>query len=185
MFGYIRVMKILIILILSCVSLYSADVTTTTNVVGDITTKISERPDKNGKPELRIETVNRGKTKVMVITSRRNQQGVMAVTARSYLADGKLVMVESDEDGDGTLESVMVLAPDTDNFEMFTRQPDGSVKPVSTEKLDSIKRQKAVADESMRKLFGRPDMTDEELKDLLVTNRQKIEAIKNENKNGK
>src|SRR5271170_2315534 len=109
--GHIRVMKILIILILSCASLYGADVTTTTNIVGDITTKISERSDKDGKPGLRIETVYRGKTKVMMITSRRNQQGVMVVTARSYLADGKLVMVESDEDGNGTLESMAVFEP--------------------------------------------------------------------------
>jgi hypothetical protein len=93
-------------------------------------------------------------------------------------------MVESDDDGDGTLESIAVFNPDTDNFEMFTRQPDGSVKPVSTQKLDSIKRQTAVANETTRKLFDKPDMTDKEVRDLLETNQLKIEAIKNEKKNG-
>ena len=181
---HIRAMRILAILMLLCTSLYGADVVTTTNVAGDITTKISERSGKDGKPDLRIETVYRGKTKVMMILSRRNQQGTMVITSRSYLTDGKLVMVESDEDHDGTLESIAVFDPVTDDFEMFTRQPDGSVKPVSTQKLDSIKREKAVADESMKKLFDKPDMTDKELTDLLETNRQKIDAIKNEKKDG-
>jgi hypothetical protein len=126
-------MKILIILILSCVSLYGSDITTTTNIVGDITTKISERTGKDGKPDLHIEMVYRGKIKVLRIVSRLNKQGTLAVVSRSYLVDGKLEMVESDDDGDGTLESITVFNPDTDNFEMFTRQPDGSVKPVSTQ----------------------------------------------------
>jgi hypothetical protein len=108
----------------------------------------------------------------------------MAITARSYLADGKLVMVESDEDGDGTLESVTVFEPDTDRFDMFTRQPDGTVKPVSTQKLDFIRRQKAVADASMRELFDGSEKTNKEIGDLLEKNRQKIEAIKKEKKGG-
>ena len=59
-------------------------------------------------------------------------------------------MAESDEDGDGSLESITVFRPDTDDFEMFTRQADGTVRPVSTQKLDSIKRQEAVAEFAAR-----------------------------------
>ena len=148
-----------------------------------ITNKVTEIDrDKDGKIDVRIETAYRGKAKVMMTMSRRTQQGVMAVQSRSYLADGKLVMVESDEDGDGTLESITVFKPDTDDFEMFIRQSDGAVKPVSTQKLDSIRRQNAVADESLRKALANPNMTSEELGDLLEKNRQKIEAIKNEDK---
>lgn len=95
------------------------------------TNKVTEIDrDKDGKIDVRIETVYRGKTKVMMIMSRRNQQGVMAVTSRSFLADGKLVMVESDEDGDGSFEFVTVFRPDAESFEMFTRQSNGTVKPV-------------------------------------------------------
>ena len=66
-----------------------------------ITNKVTEIDrDKDGKIDVRIETAYRGKTKVMMTMSRRNQHGVMAVSSRSYLADGKLVMVESDEDGE-------------------------------------------------------------------------------------
>jgi hypothetical protein len=144
-----------------------------------ITNKVTEIDrDKDGKSDVRIETFYRGKTKVMMIMSRRNQRGVMAVTTRSYLADGKLVTVESDEDGDGALESITAFRPDTDSFEMFTRQPDGTVKPVSTQRLDSIRKQRAVADVSMRELFDGPEKTEKEVGDLLDKNRQKIEAIK-------
>jgi len=174
-------MKTHAILILFCVSLYGAD-TTTTNIVGDITTKVSQRSGKDGKPDVRIETLYRGKTKVMTVTSRRNEQGVMAVTARGFLADGELVMAESDEDGDGTLESVAVFNPDTGNFEMFTRQSDGTVQALPSQKLESLKRQKATVDASLKELVDRPDMTTKEMGDLLENNRQKLEAIKREEK---
>ena len=148
-----------------------------------ITNKVTEIDrDKDGKTDVRIETLYRGKTKVMMITSRRNQQDVMTVQTRGYLADGKMVMVESDEDGDGTLESVTVFKPDTDSFEMFIRQPDGVVKPVSTQRLDSFRRQSAIANESLRELFDGPEKSAKEIGDFLEKNRQKIEAIKNEKK---
>jgi hypothetical protein len=62
-------------------------------------------------------------------------------------------MIESDENGDGFFESVAVFDPVTDDFEMFTRQADGSVKPVSTEALEAIKKKKVAADESLGKLL--------------------------------
>ena len=148
-----------------------------------ITSKVTEIDrDKDGKIDVRIETMYRGKTKVMMTMSQRNQQGMMAVSSRSYLADGKLVLVESDEDGDGTLESMTIFKPDTKSFEMFTRLPGGTVRPVNTKKLDSINRQKAVVDESLNELFEGPEKTSKELGDLLEKNRQKIEAINKEEK---
>jgi hypothetical protein len=148
-----------------------------------VTNKVTEIDrDKDGKIDVRIETVYRGKKKVMMIKSSLNQQGKMAITTRSYLVSGKLVTVESDEDGDGTLESLAVFEPQTDGFEMFIRQPDGTVRPVSTQKLDSIKRQKDVADKSMKRLFEEPNMSDKEVQELLEKNRQEIEAIKREKK---
>jgi hypothetical protein len=171
-------MKTLAILILLCVSSYGADIITT-NTTADITTKISERRDKDGKPDLHVETVYRGKTKVLMIMSHRNKQGVMAVT-RNYFVGGKSVLAESDDDGDGFFESVMVFDQVTDDFEMFIRQPDGSVKPISTQTLEATKKQKAVADESGRKLLQKPDMSDKEISDLLQETRQKIENIEKE-----
>ncbi len=172
-------MKALVtLLLLVCLTCFGQDASGITNKVTEI-----DR-DKDGKIDVRIETAYRGKTKVMMTMSRRGQQGVMAIQSRSYFAEGKMVMVESDEDADGTLESITVFRTDTDDFEMFTRQADGTARPVSTEKLDSIKKQKAVADSSMRELCDETDMSEGEMGDLLERNRQKIEAIKKMKKDG-
>jgi hypothetical protein len=172
-------MKALTILILLCVSSYGADIITT-NTTADITTKIFDRRDGDGKP-WHIEMVYRGKTKIMTIRSHPDKQGVMTAT-RSYTVGGKVVMVESDENGDGVFESVTVFDPATDDFEMFIRQPDGSVKPVSTQTMEATKKQTAVANETIKKLTQKPDMTDKELNSLLEENRQKIESLEKEKK---
>jgi len=177
-------MKTPALLILLCASAYGAD-TTTTNIVGDITTKISERTTKDGKPAVRIETVFRGKTKILQILSRSNKQGTLAVVSRSYLAGGDLVMIESDEDGDGVFERVSLHRPGTDDLEMFTRQPDGSVKPVSTQTLEATKKQAAVVSESMRKLIEKDDATDQEIGDSLQRTRQKVQDLEKEKKDDK
>jgi hypothetical protein len=176
-------MKTLTMLILLCVSAYGADITTT-NITADITTKTFERQGGDGKPDLRIETVYRGKTKVLVITSKRNKQGVMTVT-RGYLVGGKMVMAESDKNGDGFFESVVTFDPVTADFEVFIRQPDGSVKPISTQTLEATKKQTEVIDESLRNIFQKPNMSDQELSRLIEENRKKIESMEKEKKDDK
>lgn len=74
-------MKTLAILFLFCVSVYGAG-TTTTNVDGDITTKVFERKTDDGKPKMRIETLYRGKEKVLEILSQTNEQGTLTVSFR-------------------------------------------------------------------------------------------------------
>jgi hypothetical protein len=180
-------MKTLAILLLLCALVYGAD-TTTTNVVGDITTKVSERTAKDGKPEVRIETVYRGRTKILQTLSRPSKQGKLAIVSRSYLVGGDLVMIESDEDGDGVFERICLFRPGTDDLEMFTRQPDGSLKPVSTEKLVAFKQQELatsrIAAESFHKMTER-DMTDEELGDLLQETREKVQDVLKEKQDDK
>ena len=176
-------MKILAILFLFCISVCGAD-TTTTNVVGDITTKIFERTAKDGKPEMRFERVYRGKTEILQITSRPNKQGTLTVVSRSYLL-GEDVMAESDADGDGVFECITLYHLGTDNLEMFRRQPDGSVKPVSTQTLKATKKQLAVVDESTRKLIEKPDVSDQEISNSLQQTRQKIQDLEKEKKDDK
>src|SRR5579859_6561813 len=91
------IMKALALVFLFCVSMYGAD-TTTTNTVGDITTKILERT-KDGKPEVRVETVYRGTGKILQTLSLTNKQGTLAIVGRSYYVGGDLVLSESDENG--------------------------------------------------------------------------------------
>ncbi|MGA3285220.1 MAG: hypothetical protein ABSD57_12295 [Verrucomicrobiota bacterium] len=177
-------MKTLAILFLLCASVYGAD-TITTNVVGDITTKVLERTAKDGKPEVRIETVYRGKTKILQILSRPNKQGTLAVVSRSYFVGGDLVMIESDEDGDGVFGRISLHNPGTADLEMFKRQPDGSVKPVSTQTLEATKKQMAVVNESMRELIEKKNVTDQEISNSLQQTRQKVQDLEKEKKDVK
>jgi hypothetical protein len=132
-------MKTLAILMLLCTSLYGADGTTTTNVVGDITTQVYQQNSADGKLHMRRETVYRGKVEVMQSTT-CYKDGKPTRSQRCYYLDGKLVMFEYDEDGDGFFESFSVYSTMTGNFEKFMREADGSVKPLSTESLDAIKK---------------------------------------------
>ena len=166
-------MKTLAIMILLCAPLYGGD-TTTTNIVGDITTTVSERSGPDGRPYLRIETVYRGKSKILQITSRRNQQGTMLVASRAYLANGKLLMTECDDNGDGFFESLAIFEPATDDLEMFIRQPDGSVKPVSTQTLQASKKQNAAVSEFWGQAFQQKELTDEKIDQLFGEMRKKI-----------
>ena len=131
-------MKIQVILALCCASVCGADISST-NVVGDITTKISVASGVNGKPDVRIENVYRAGTKIMQVLSYRNGQGDFVVKSRAYCVDGKLHSVESDEDGDGFFESFSVFDPKTHHFEMFTRFRDGSVRPISSDVSGGVK----------------------------------------------
>jgi hypothetical protein len=169
-------MKTVVLLILLCISAYGED-SLTTNVVGDITTKISERTDKNGKPRLHIETSYRGKKRILQVMIRADTQGKMTLASRAYCAGGKTAMVEADDDGDGTFEHIEVLLPGTDDFEMFTRQPDGSVKPVSTKEIELTKKEEAVVDKSIERLFQKTALSDEDAGKILEENWRKLQDL--------
>ncbi len=130
----------------------------------DITTEIEVlHRDNNRKNDVRVETTYRGNTEVMVTVYRPNKDGVMALSSRTYFSNGKAVMVESDDDRDGRLKYITVFEPDKDGVEMFTREADGTVKPVSTLSLDAHKRLRALTEETYQKF----QKSVEELKRLL------------------
>jgi hypothetical protein len=142
--------------------------------MSDISSKVFEKKDKEGKTAIRIETVYRGKTKVMMIMSRRNFQGALVVTCRGYLVGGDLVMTESDEDGDGMFETIAVYRTGEHDMEVFTRQHDGSVQPVSKKTLQSYKEQNAAISEFWDKAFQK-DMNDGRIGKLLQDTQKKIQ----------
>ncbi len=175
-------MKTIVILILLCASAYGADITTT-NIAGEITTVVSERRTDDGKPKYRVETSYRGKERILRVTSRPNKQGKMAMTSRTYFAGGKLVMVESDDDGDGTFSHFAVFLPGTDDLEMFTREPDRSVKPASAKEIELVKKESDLAVESFIKM--KPGVSDQEIAKSLQETRQKIQDLQNQVKDDK
>jgi len=177
-------MKALAFLLLFCAASYGADINTT-NIVGDIKTVISERQDTNGTPQVRIETVYRGKQKILQIVSEPNKQGKLAVAYRGYFVAGELVMTESDKNGDGVFEHLSVRDPATEEFELFVKQADGSVVPESTEKIKLIKKEKAVADEAIGNLIKNPDPSDEEISKSFQEIRQKIQDLQKQDSGDK
>ncbi|HVU07667.1 MAG TPA: hypothetical protein VHG89_03895 [Verrucomicrobiae bacterium] len=148
----------------------------------DITNKVFVKKDKDGNPTFRMETVYRGKTKIMMITSRPNKEGVMVVTSRSYLVGGDLAMTEADEKHDGTLQTIAVYHPGTNDMEIFTRQSDGSVKPVSTQILDAYKKQNAAMNEFWDKAFD-TNMNEDKLPNLIRDAQKKIQDAELEKTN--
>ena len=173
-------MRTIALLFLLCASAYGD--TITTNVVDDITTKVSEfKSSKDGKTE-RIERVFRGKTEILQTWSRCNKQGVMVPTARSYLIGGDLVMIESDDDGDGVFKNISLYRPGTDDLEMFRREADGSVKPVSTQTLEATKKQEALIDEFNKKLFDKKGASEQDIGERLQKMQQKYLDLEKEKK---
>jgi hypothetical protein len=118
----------------------------------DITQKVIERKGNDGKVSVRTITTYRGQDKVMAETFRTNAQGALVLWSRSYLLSGKLVMMECEEHEPGKLDTICVYIPDTDAMEVFTRQADGSVKPVSTRLLSLYKEESATVSDLFRTL---------------------------------
>jgi len=169
-------MKTITILMLFCASLYGAD--TSTNTTSDITSRVFEHERDGGKTRLRLETFYRGKTPVLRIL--QTTKAGVTKTSRSYEVGGDLVMIESDEDADGRFESVTLLHPGTSDLEMFTRKPDGSVRPESTEILQATKKQLATVDDVVATLFKKEDLTDDQIADLIQRMRKKIQDAEKE-----
>ena len=151
----------------------------------DITNRLTEIDrDKDGKIDVRIETVYRGKTKAMMTISQRNAQGVMLPVARSYFVGGHLTMTESDEDKDGVLETIALHNADTDELEVFTRQPDGSVKPVSKQTLDAYKQQFGAVTDFFGEAFDK-GFDEERLPEKVRQVQQKIQDAEKKKLNDK
>jgi hypothetical protein len=122
----------------------------------DITRKTFEPDrDKDGKADFRVESVFRGGKRIMVVWSRPNTQKVWAITSRAYYAGGDMISVEGDEDRDGFFERLVVYRSGTEEIEVFTRQLDGSVEPVSSQTLKAYKKQHAAISDLAEGIFNK------------------------------
>ena len=66
-----------------------------------------------------------------------------------FYSDGKMVMAESDEDGDGNWDSLVVYGQESDSFEVFRRNTQGQATPVKYEEMLKLREEKA----NFRELF--------------------------------
>jgi hypothetical protein len=107
----------------------------------EFTTKSFDFPAKNGKPAHRTEVTYRGKTHILFVSSEKRSSGEYIPYARSYFI-GHAMVVEVDEDRDGFFETIIVHEDTRQSMaiEAFIRSRDGSVQPITHEKLEKIKR---------------------------------------------
>ena len=167
---------LVIILLFVAVGCYADD-------TSDITSKVFEKTNTDGTVSFRMVTTYRGKEKVMMETFRPNAQGVLIIRSRSYLAGGDLVMTESDEHKSGRFDTIAVYRSGTDDMEIFTREADGSVKPVSTRTLSAYKQQTAAASDFFSELPT--NASDAEISEQLQKTRQKIQNAEKQKTDGK
>ena len=174
-------MKTIAMLILFCASVYGADNVNTNTA--DITTKVYEHDLDGGKGHLRAEKVYRGDKRILTIL--RTTHGGVTKTSRSCEIGDDIVMIESDDDGDGTFETFSLYRSGTKDMEMFTRQADGSVKPVSARTLKATRKQLATVNDAVEKLFQNEGLTDEQFEKLIEETQKKIQDAEKEKTNDK
>jgi hypothetical protein len=148
-----------------------------TNASPDVTTKVEEHKDIDGNPDLRVETTYRGAKRILRVVSRPNKERKMAVWSRTYSVNGKSIATDSDDDGDGMFESLMLHSPDSDDLEIFRRKGDGTVMPTSTAEIELVKKESSIALEPLAKGIQNPNMSDEELGKAIEESRQKIQEL--------
>jgi hypothetical protein len=78
----------------------------------------------------------RGSQKVLRVVRFQNKKTKAWETWRFLYIDGKAVLFEDDK-GDGKQSISMIK--DNSTYDQFTRQPDGSLAPVSSDELDKIR----------------------------------------------
>lgn len=142
-------MKTIATLMLFCASLYAAD--PDTDETSEVTSRVLERDYEHGATHMRVETLYRGKRCILII--HQTTKAGITKTSRGYNVGGDLVMVESDEDGDGNFETLCIFNTKNKEIEVFTRQSNGSVKPVDAKTLAAFKEQNAVMEQFWRKAF--------------------------------
>ena len=88
-------------------------------------------------------------------------------------------MTESDEDRDGFFDSIAVYRAGTTDMEVFIRQQDGSVIPVSGGTLAAFKKQNAAIVDLFDKAFEKGTDTDKAM-ELMEEAQRKIQAAERE-----
>jgi hypothetical protein len=163
-------MKTLMTLFLFCALTISA---------ADITSKVNERRNPDGTLRWRIETTSRGKTPILRV--HQTFKTGTTNTTRSYMVGGEMVMMEADEDGDGLFETMIIYRLSKGDLEVFTRERDGSVRPVSAQKLAAYKKQQTALIGLWDKAFAKDMDADKFVEGMQETQRKIQDAEKEKN----
>jgi hypothetical protein len=134
-----RVLSCIAIVLALCISCSRQSNSSGKSSSSVIKHKFEHDKDKDGHPDIRVETHTRDGMDIFVIFERKLQNGYWGAT-RSYSAAGKLLVLEEDKDGDHFFESMVVLNPDHTDIEVFLRSNDGSVVVGSPELKTAYRR---------------------------------------------
>jgi len=104
----------------------------------EVTSKVFEKDLHGGKVHVHMETFYREKMPILRIW-RQTEAGITKIT-RSYQV-GDIEVIESDDKGDGTFETLILFNMKTKEMEAYLRKPDGSAIPVTEKTLAATKEQ--------------------------------------------
>jgi len=146
-----------------------------------LSTKMAEvDSDKDGRPDARTEIISRDGQKEMMVMSRTDKSGEWKINARSFYVGPHMAVTESDEDGDGFFEMVVVYREDPKDVNAFVRQRDGSVRPAEVKVVEMLRKQDALLSEFWSKAARDP----ETMKGAMMEAREKMKDIAEEAKKG-
>lgn len=153
-----------------------------TSITNGITTKVFERDrDQDGRMDYRMETFFRDGRKVLLVTSKLNADGKMAIVSRSYLVDGNMVLIEADENGDGVFETILATNPETNDYEVFTREIDGTAQPASDRVVEAYKKQMSAVEQFFDEALSK-DANPDKFEELMRAAQKKIQDAEREKK---
>ncbi len=139
-----------------------------------LSTKMAEvDSDKDGRPDVRTEIISRDGQKEMMVMSRTDKSGEWKINARSFYVGPHMAVTESDEDGDGFFEMVVVYREDPKDVNAFVRQRNGSVRPAEVKVVEMLRKQDALLSEFWSKAVSDP----ETMKRAMMEARKKMKEI--------
>jgi hypothetical protein len=119
----------------------------------EVTVKRSER-QRDGQVVRTTERFYRKGSLILTTVKTLNSNGNWN-TSRLFRIDKQTTFCESDEDGDGHFETVMINYGSKRSLEAFERSTDGSVVPLSSAKLKALNKQTAVLRKFFEKEIGK------------------------------
>ena len=136
--------------------------------------------DKDGRPDVRMEVVSRDGVKQMMVMSRADESGGWKVTTRSFYVGPHMGVTESDEDGDGLFEMVVVYREDPEDVNAFVRERDGLVRPAEMKMVETLRKQ----NELLTEFWSKPERDSEKMEAAIMEMREKMKEIAEKAKQG-
>jgi hypothetical protein len=139
-----------VILLLLCTLFYGSE--SNGSDAPEVTSKVVEKDLHGGKVHVHMETFYRDKMRVLRIW-RQTEAGITKTTRHYQVGD--IEVIESDDKGDGTFDTLILFNTKTKEMEAYLRKPDGSARPVNEKALAATKQQFEALESFWNETLGR------------------------------